>query len=230
MQPALSPAAATGELQTLVSRAREQDARIEVLTWQLAGVRERLDASQAALAADRRALARAEAESRTLSQRYVELQAQNGNLAKLVIGATLLHAALDEGAVLQAIHEVVINLVGSEEFAVVEPGPFGGGVAALSTFGIDPDRVRALPLSGELERALETGEAEVHDDPAGDHEHPVAIIPLRIGETCEAAVVIYGLLTQKDGWAPFDHELFSLLTTHAGRALYAARLHHRHDA
>jgi hypothetical protein len=219
---ALAPAL-PGDVQTLVARALEQEQRNGMLSWQVAGLRERLDAHQAALVHERRALASAEAEARSLSERYVELQAQNGNLAKLVIAATLLHASLDGAAVVQAIQEVVINLIGSEEFAVVEVE--GGRLRVLATFGMDPDRARTLPLRGELAGALHTGEPVLHEDVTSDHEHPIAVLPLRTGEHCGAAVVIFGLLTQKEGWVPFDHELFSLLRTHAGAALYTARLH-----
>jgi hypothetical protein len=191
------------------------------------GLRERLDAHQAMLVQERRALGRAEAEARTLSERYVELQAQNSNLAKLVIASTLLHSSLEEAAVVQAIHEVVINLIGSEEFAVVEVDE--DGLTVLSTFGMDPDRARALRLTGELAEAIETGEPRMHEEVPGGHDHPIACIPLRTGDHSGAAVVIFGLLSQKDGWVPFDYELFSLLRIQGGGALYAARLHARRD-
>jgi len=222
-QSALAPAFA-GDVQMLVARALEQEQRNGVLAWQVAGLRERLDSHQAALVQERRALAAAEAGARALSERFVELQTQNSNLAKLVIAATLLHASLDEAAVVSAIHEVVINLVGSEEFAVMEVGA-GGTLSVLSTFGMDPDRARALPVAGELAQALRTGEPMLHDDVTSDHQHPIAVVPLRTGEQCGAAVVIWGLLTQKEGWVHFDHELFSLLRVHGGGALYASRLH-----
>lgn len=218
---------AGGDVPTLVARTLEQQERIDVVNWQLAGLRGRLEAQQAALAQERQAAAQATAEARSLSQAHVGLQARNGDLAKLVIAATLLHDSLDEDDVLRAVGEVVINLVGSEEFAVVEAAD-DGAVTVLASVGVDPARIRPPRESATLARALESGEAQVDPDPAAANPgEPIACIPLRTGTACGAAVVIHGLLPQKDGWVAFDQELFALLHLHAGRALYTARLHRR---
>lgn len=39
------------------------------------------------------------------------------------------------------------------------------------------------------------------------------------------AIMIYGLLEQKDGFGELDHGLFALLAQHAGTALMAALLY-----
>ena len=38
------------------------------------------------------------------------------------------------------------------------------------------------------------------------------------------AIAVFGLLQQKDGFSPLDHELFHMLGGHAATALFAARL------
>ena len=51
--------------------------------------------------------------------------------------------------------------------------------------------------------------------------HPAAAA----GAGRSGAIAIYGLLQQKDGFTPLDHELFTLLGGHAATAIFAAQLY-----
>ena len=60
-----------------------------------------------------------EAENHNFANRYVEIETENNNLANLYIASYQLHSTLDFKEVLQIIMEIVINLIGAEEFSVL---------------------------------------------------------------------------------------------------------------
>src|SRR5260370_1567247 len=59
-------------------------------------------------------------ESQDYMRRFSELESSNANLAILYVASYQLHGTLDRQAVLNAIQEIVVNLVGSEQFGVFE--------------------------------------------------------------------------------------------------------------
>jgi hypothetical protein len=46
-----------------------------------------------------------------------------------------------------------------------------------------------------------------------------------VGDRVTGVIAIYRLLSHKPELESLDHELFTLLSTHAGTALFASRLH-----
>lgn len=201
-----------------------------LLAEQVAGLREALERQRGELGRARLRLAEAEREVRALSAAQVALEEEKANLARLYVAASMLHATLDAGEVLDAVRDVVINLLGSEEFAVLEFDPGTAALAPLTWMGIDPDRLRELRVGvGPVGAALRTGEAYVRGADAREdgaaHGEVAACIPLRLAGSVYGVVVIYSLLPQKPGFVPLDGELFELLGRHAAMALYTARLH-----
>jgi hypothetical protein len=188
------------------------------LTDQVALLRERLERHQAELVRARRELADLQESSRRLSDRYVAIEEEKGNLAKLYVAASFLHASLEREQVVEALHEVLVNLLGSEDFAVYERGAFGEP-ALVSAFGDGPSAV-PTPPSAEARRALETGEAYV-----GTDSGVAACIPLFLEGRPAGVVEVRSLLPQKQGFGAFDEELFELLGRHVAPALHATRLH-----
>lgn len=59
-----------------------------------------------------------ESENIDFANRYVEIEAENNSLARLYIATYQLHATLDFREVLKIISEIIINLIGGEEFAI----------------------------------------------------------------------------------------------------------------
>ncbi|HYR27767.1 MAG TPA: diguanylate phosphodiesterase, partial [Thermoanaerobaculia bacterium] len=146
---------------------------------------------------------------------------QSGNLANLYVASYQLHNSVDRDAVLTAIQEIVINLIGSEQLAIYErrgDGPF----RIAASFGFDGEALAAT-VGGEF--AVEKlGEGHVFRDPA--HMQPLtACVPLRIDGRDMGAILIFRLLDHKPELQPVDHELFDLLAVHASTALYCASLH-----
>ncbi len=188
--------------------------------------RDRLDRCQAELVRLRRRAEAAETANRRLAAEHAELAEGLSVLTRLWVAATALHEAADEAAALRALEEVMINLAGTEEFAVFEVD--GDALVPVHAFGVVDDRLRRHAPAGVVARVLESGDAWRANSPHPDHPappgEPVACIPLRMGGRVAGVVVVWGFLPQKLTFEPFDLELFALLANRAAPALRAARL------
>ena len=104
-----------------------------------------------------------DAERRSYLERYLEVEAQNANVSNLYVATLRVHGSIGRSDVLAAVHEIVINLVGCEELAVLEMNSDGSALVLSSSFGIDPVRIsgsrsvrassalaqsRGVPISG----------------------------------------------------------------------------------
>jgi GAF domain len=171
-------------------------------------------------------LAAIEAESRQFAARYVEVEQQNSNLANLYVASYQLHGTLDRQRIVEAIKEIVINLIGSEELVVWERD--GNLLRCVGSFGVNESEWDGVRLGeGIIGLCAETGERFVAGQtvlaPFGREAALTACIPLKLDETVVGAIAFFRLLPQKDGLAPVDHELFDLLASHAASALYCTR-------
>jgi GAF domain-containing protein len=170
-----------------------------------------------------------EEETRRFSARFVEVEQQNTDLANLYVASYQLHGTLDRQRVLNAIQEIVINLVGSEELAVFEMDEPGAPLTLSASVGIDPESWREIPSDrGIIGHVASTGERFVEggstDLPLVREVAMTACIPLKLDHRVIGVIAIFGLLPQKQGLAPVDHELFDLLATHAATALFCTRI------
>jgi hypothetical protein len=165
-------------------------------------------------------LGAAEDAARGFEDRFAEVEIQNANLARLYAASYQLHATVQRSEVVQAIQEIVVNLIGSEELAILEGG---ASLKPLATMGVDAKRLDALDTNaGALGRSLATRTPVLCEPDASGLQ---ASIPLVIGDRTLAVVLIFGLLPQKTELDAFDRELLDLVATHAATALYCAELH-----
>lgn len=165
-------------------------------------------------------LGAAEDAARGFEDRFAEVEQQNANLARLYAASYQLHATVHRGEVVQAIQEIVVNLIGSEELAILEGG---ASLKPLATMGVDAGRLDALDTTaGALGRSLATRTPVLCEPDASGLQ---ASIPLVIGDRTLAVILIFGLLPQKTELDAFDRELLDLVATHAATALYCAELH-----
>lgn len=166
-----------------------------------------------------------EEENHRFSSKYVEVEEQNNNLANLYVASYRLHETLDRHSVLEAMLEIIINLIGSEEFAIFERPPGGSEVELAAAFGIENEELEGIDATrGEIARTLETGNLFVA--PAdGPPSELVACVPLRLGSETVGAIAVLSLLEHKESLEPVDHELFDLLSAHAATALHLSSLH-----
>ena len=201
------------------------------LQTQLEAVRKLIDCDRREHEELRRRLVDVEGQNRTFSERYVEVEKQNNDLANLYVAGYRLHGTLDREEVLMAIQEIVVNLIGCEEFGVYEADAAGDELRLVTSFGLEGDHLRSLsPDSGLIGQAFREGDTIVAGGAAADRlpgeDHLTACVPLKVDDRVIGVIAIFRLLPQKDeGLEALDHELFELLASQAGVALYATSLH-----
>ena len=170
-----------------------------------------------------------ERENERLNTEQRVLQQQSASLLNLYVAAYRLHGTLDRGEVLGALREIIANMVGSEKLAIFELDPEASALSLICSVGVDPERYRNVPLgSGPIGHAARTGEIYLGGKARGgdDSEHTLtACVPMTIGKQVSGVIAIFELLNQKPALDSDDLELFNLLRTHAGMALYCTRLH-----
>jgi hypothetical protein len=179
------------------------------------GVEDRLRAQVAEL----------EASQRRMADELVEVEQQLSHFAVLFAALRQLHEAATRGAALDAIQEIVVNLVGSEELAVLEAGP-GGALAVVRSMGVDPGAFAGLRAGeGPFGEAVSAGELLAAPDARleGLGHARAALVPLRAGPggPVTGAIAVQELLRHKQGLTPRDREVLELLQTHAAAALRA---------
>jgi hypothetical protein len=139
-----------------------------------------------------------------------------------------LRESVGQADTLEAIREIVTNLLGCEEIGLftVEHGKESRKSSLLWSFGIDTDHHATLESfdAGSLERVLQ-GEFHVAQVP-GEQKNGLGCPPLRVfapiqrkGHTV-AVLVMLTLLPQKVGFNEEDLKLVKLLSHEAARALF----------
>jgi hypothetical protein len=202
--PAPSPAAAAGRTSDEeVRELRDALARVKGERDELRGRMEHL-----------------EQEVSRISDDYVLVQEQSSEMAQLYVALERLHGGLTRADALQALQEIIINVVGSEEFAVFER--VDDRLALIHHFGIDPVPLREVKLGdGVIGRTGEHGKLFVagRDGPVdADDADITAAIPLFVGDRVWGVVTIFRLLGHKPVLGDSDQVVFELIRSHAGIA------------
>jgi transcriptional regulator with GAF, ATPase, and Fis domain len=172
-----------------------------------------------------------EEENKDFANRYVEVESENNNLANLYVASYQLHSTLDFGESLKIILEIVMNLIGAEEFSLMMLDEKTNELAIVAQEGMGPEARPGIRLGhGIIGAAAKTGEAYYRPgDPSElsgvDYEHPLICVPLKIKEHVIGVIAIYKLLIQKAELTPVDYELFSMLAGHAATAVFSSQLY-----
>ncbi len=170
-----------------------------------------------------------EEENQDFAHRYVEIEEENNMLANLYIASFQLHSTLDFKEVLQVILEIVINLVGAEEFGVLLLDEKTNRLEPVACEGLELKQLPSVQVGqGIIGESVKTGDnyfIETLEGYERDFQQPLVCIPLKIKEHVIGVIVIYKLLVQKDKFTNVDYELFSLLAGHAATAVFSSRLY-----
>ena len=170
-----------------------------------------------------------EEENQSFANRYVEIEEENNMLANLYIASYQLHSTLDFKEVLQTILEIVINLIGAEEFGVLLLDEKTNRLEPVASEGIETAELPSVMVgSGVIGEAVKSGENYFIDSLEGyqrDVQKPIVCIPLKIKEHVIGVIAIYKLLVQKDEFTNVDYELFTLLAGHAATAIFSSRMY-----
>lgn len=97
-------------------------------------------------------IAQVERENQDFAERYVEIESENNNLANLYIASYQLHSTLDFCEVLQIITEIIINLIGAEEFAILLLDEKTNELNAVATEGVTREEIPSVKLGGRGHR------------------------------------------------------------------------------
>ncbi|NJC89202.1 MAG: GAF domain-containing protein [Desulfuromonas sp.] len=172
---------------------------------------------------------RAEEENQDFANRYVEIEEENNMLANLYIASYQLHSTLDFKEVTQIILEIVINLIGAEEFGLLLLDEKTNKLEPIACEGLELGQLPSVGVgSGIIGDSVKSGENFFTESMEGyqrDFLNPMVCIPLKIKEHVIGVIVIYKLLTQKEKFTSVDYELFSLLAGHAATAVFSSRLY-----
>ncbi|MEW6736065.1 MAG: GAF domain-containing protein [Acidobacteriota bacterium] len=157
-------------------------------------------------------------------------QHHNFNLTNLYIASCQLHESLDEQKVIESIFEIVHNFIGSEEVAIFRMNDDRSALTLLAGHGIDVKLYQQIPLgTGLIGNVAAQAEAyflgQPDDARLPSEAYLSACIPLIIFDQVIGAIAIFQLLSQKALFEELDHQLFTLLSTHASIAFYGAELH-----
>ena len=171
-----------------------------------------------------------ESENKDFAQRYVEVEEQNESLANLYVASHRLHSTLDSAEVVECIKEILLNMIGSEDFGLYmiddETGELVRAGWEGDTAGT-PDYER-LTLGQGLEGVVAvSGEPYFGADQSGTGT--CTCMPLKIKERTVGVISIYALLSHKKGLSHLDHKLLELLAGHAASALISSKLYSMAD-
>jgi hypothetical protein len=166
----------------------------------------------------------AESANKDYLDRYQAIEEEHNTLANVYIASYQLHSTLDFPLVVQIISEITINLVGVDKFALALFDKEKQRFFPLSDdTGVHADMPELTDGHDKILEVMQAGETFVGSPQDGaDGKTPIAVIPLISDDHALGAVVLYRLLPQKKAFSPVDHELFSLLETHAATALMSA--------
>ena len=164
-----------------------------------------------------------------LEGKILELEELNSSMMSMYVSSFQLHATLDLQEVVRVMEEILVNFIGANAYAILldeDDGSFRvaaeqGLEGRLPASGIRP--------RGVLAEVVGSLTAYVHTSSRPAREGILAAVPLTMGKTCVGAVLVYGLLSQKDRLLKNDIELFSLLGGHAASALVSSRLYAKAD-
>jgi hypothetical protein len=211
----------------LEDEKRSLEARFEVQAKMLSQEIERRESEKVRL---QEQLSEIESENKRFLDQYSKVEQHNTNLANLYVASYQLHSTMNRKEVLDVIQEIVINLIGSEEFGVFELRRDHSAFDLIASFGLDEEKYRTVSAKRSLiGRTALSGNTWVAGRDAADEglddRNLVACIPLNLGQEVTGAIAMFSLLAHKSELEDVDFELFDLLATHAGTALYCTELH-----
>ena len=170
-----------------------------------------------------------EAENKDFAKRFVEVEEQNESLANLYVASHRLHSTLDSSEVVECIKEILLNMIGSEDFGLFVVDDETGELVRAGYEGDTaggPSHER-IALGEGLEGVVALGGEPFFSEAVG--EGPCACVPLKIKDRVVGVIAIYVLLSHKKGLSMLDHKLLELLAGHAASALISSKLYSMAD-
>lgn len=167
-----------------------------------------------------------EEENWEFAERYIEVERQNSNLINMYVASYRLHSTLEYREVIQIVKEIIINMIGSEQFGVYVHDEEAQQLVLIAEEGLEGVENYQKLGEGVIANTLESGQPYMADEEDIENgKIPVACIPLKVGEKVVGVIVIEKLLIQKDGFKALDFDLFEMLGGHSATAIYGSQLY-----
>lgn len=173
-------------------------------------------------------VARLERHVSMLSTEVASADQKVSDLEKLLLAARRLESCADRAAVLAAIQDILVTVVGSADFVLLALDDEGRTMWPI--LGVGPNGTACGPLLVSdplVSGALETGKCQIAG-PRGVGEprrnEPLASVPLMSWPHTVGALVVFQLLAHRSALRPIDVELLEFLSSHAATAIQLADL------
>jgi hypothetical protein len=170
----------------------------------------------------RNRLSEAEEASQRIGDELVAMEGRAAHATAVTVALRRLHEAPDTGEVVGAIAEVLVNIIGTEHFALLFEAS-DGSLAPVRVMGMAPARGADLGASASIRAAVASGATLLGRAAAALGTGLTAFVPLSCRGRAVGALAIARLLPQKDGLGPDDLEVLEILATHGAMAWLAAR-------
>jgi nitrate/nitrite-specific signal transduction histidine kinase len=169
-----------------------------------------------------------ERENHDFAQRYTEVSQENESLANLYVASYRLHSTLDPGEVMEIICEILVELVGAEDFGILLMDERNNELSPVRVEGpVAAYPAHILMGRGPIGAAVSDGRAYYQEGKA--EGEPLAVIPLQIKGHSVGALVITRLLHGRTHFDGVAKELLGLLAGHAATSLMSSRLYSNVD-
>jgi len=213
----------------ILSRLVKLENRVDFLEEREAGPSAPLDREVLAQVVElENRLRQIEEENRELSNLCTLLREQNEAISNLYVAKHRLHASFDAAEIMTIVTEILSELVGAEEFAILFLEQKKKLLRRVAGKGAK-QMTEAVPLGeGLLGQVARNGNPYYCEDASNGASAvggPLAVIPLKAESKSVGVIAIYRLLPHKRGFTPVDHQLLELVAEHTPNALLSARLH-----
>ncbi len=210
-----------GELRAALARLESDNSSLK---QELLNARADLDLRKQEEYQLREKLSAIRSQSEAIAQQFQQVEYDNSNLMNLYVASYQLHGTLDRDHVVAAVREIIINLIGSEEFAVLELDR-NGELRPVCSMGASFEQVQESRQlhAGVWQNALD-GTRFVADGQNGEDTALTACVPMTVDGRVTGVLAVFRLLPHKSQLEQIDHELFDLLASQAGTALYVAAI------
>jgi hypothetical protein len=159
-----------------------------------------------------------------------QLERNHFLLERVHAASVRLIQSLDLGDVYEAIGDIVANLIGSEEVAIIHYQPADESFSVAWSWGVEEDALQPLTSgAGMIGRAVQQGVSQFRDRQPDSvllpHENNLtACVALKSSREMVGVLVIFGLLPQKNHLEWVDFELLKFLQTYAAAAIQFQKL------
>lgn len=205
----------------------EQSQRAETSTVELQLLKEKLQLVEAEKKDILDKIGTVEQQNLDFTNRYAEIEADNNLLANLYITTYQLHSTFEVNEIFRVIEEILLNLVGAEEFSLFFRDEDNQLIQSVVNDEGELEVHDVENTDPRIELALAEGQNWIpaaDELPQLDASAVKAAIPLLVDGKVIGVLAIYRLLAQKNGFTEIDEEIFALLGGHAAMAICTAVL------